>query len=141
MNRKQQARQRAAERRAAPKEDRLEKDPKTGRFLPGNSGFGGRPKGARNKLTETVVHTLGEDFARHGAAVIEQVRKERPHDYLKVVAAILPRQQENMEMVINKRAEDMTDDELATIAAMGRPKQEEADELAPTSKNGNGWGP
>jgi hypothetical protein len=32
-----------------------ERDPKTGRFQPGNSGFGGRPKGSRNKLTEQFI--------------------------------------------------------------------------------------
>jgi hypothetical protein len=36
---------------AAASEVTSQKDPNTGRFLPGNSGFGGRPKGARSKLT------------------------------------------------------------------------------------------
>jgi hypothetical protein len=48
--------------------------------------------------------------------LIEKARTERPHEYLKVVASIMPRQQQSLEMKITKRAE-VTDDELATIAA------------------------
>jgi len=33
----------------------------------------------------------------NGKEVIEKVRTERPHDYLKVVAAIMPKQQQTME--------------------------------------------
>jgi hypothetical protein len=36
----------------------LQKDPKTGRFLPGNSGFGGRPKGSRNKINQLFLRDL-----------------------------------------------------------------------------------
>jgi hypothetical protein len=69
-----------------------DKDPKTGRFLPGNSGFGGRPKGARNKLGEEFIQALHESFMEHGAETIETVRVEDPTQYVKVIASLLPKE-------------------------------------------------
>jgi hypothetical protein len=42
----------------------LEKDPNTGRFLPGNSGFGGRRKGSRNTLNEMFLRDLQEAWRK-----------------------------------------------------------------------------
>jgi hypothetical protein len=61
------------------------------RFQPGQSGNpGGRPIGARNKLSEDFVRAVASDFAQHGAAVIESVRKDKPDVYLKVIAGLVP---------------------------------------------------
>jgi hypothetical protein len=62
-----------------------------GRFVTGNSG-GGRPKGARAKLGEAFLSAMQESFAKDGAATIETVRLEKPDQYLKVVASILPKE-------------------------------------------------
>jgi hypothetical protein len=56
---------------------------------------------------------LANDFEAHGKGVVEKVRKERPQDYLKIVASIIPKQMELEEVRRStRRAEDMTDDEL-----------------------------
>lgn len=75
----------------------------------------GRPKGARNKLGEAFVQALHDDFEQHGASVIETVRVEKPDQYLKVIASILPK-----ELNVNTNAlGDMSDDELAaTLVAL-----------------------
>lgn len=85
-------------------------------FKPGQSGNpNGRPKSSRNKLGEAFLEALNNDFTQHGVKAIETVRTERPHEYLKVVASILPK-----ELNVNTRAvEEMSDDDLAAgIAAL-----------------------
>lgn len=62
-----------------------------GRFLTGNTG-GGRPKGARAKLGEAFIEAMRSDFEQHGAAAIAKVRDEKPDQYLKVIASILPKE-------------------------------------------------
>jgi hypothetical protein len=75
----------------------------------------GRPKGSRNKLNETFMHALAEDFASNGKEVIEKVRTERPQDYLKVIAAVLPKRMEIEDATPARPAAELTDDELAAI--------------------------
>jgi len=62
-------------------------------FEPGQSGNpAGRPKGARSKLTEAFLKGMCEDFEKHGILAIEQVRTNKPDQYLKVIAAIIPKE-------------------------------------------------
>lgn len=75
-----------------------------GRFLPGNSGFGGRPKGARSKLGEDFLQKLYADFKEHGETVITKVRDDKPDVYLKVVASILPKEFEPSEDALDMLA-------------------------------------
>ncbi len=68
-----------------------ERNTETGRFLTGNSG-GGRPKGSRNKLGEQFLEALAQDFAEHGQQAIVDCREEKPTEYVKVVAGLLPKE-------------------------------------------------
>ena len=43
-------------------------------------------------MTEVALRALGDDFAEHGAAVIEEVRKTKPHVYLLACTSLCPRQ-------------------------------------------------
>jgi hypothetical protein len=69
-----------------------DRDQRTGRFLPGNSGFGGRPKGSRNRHSENFLREFADDFEKHGPAVIAKVREEQPSVYLRIAADLLPRE-------------------------------------------------
>lgn len=84
------------------------KDAQTGRFLPGNNGGPGRPKGARNKLGEDFLQDMHDAWQEQGKKVIARVIEERPQDYLKVVASLLPR---DVNLNVNN-LDDATDDEL-----------------------------
>lgn len=97
-------------------------------FKPGNPG---RPKGSRNKLGEAFIQAMYEDFTRHGEKVIETVRTEKPEQYLKVVASILPQQ-------LNVRVsefDDLTDEQLdQRINAIARALQLEAGAIAASGR-------
>jgi hypothetical protein len=74
-------------------------------FKPGNPG---RPKGSRNKLGEQFLEDLYSDWQSHGIAALVRVREEKPDQYLKVVASILPK---DLNVNINQM-DDLTDDQL-----------------------------
>jgi len=86
-------------------------------WAPGQSGNpAGRAKGSRNKLADDFLNALHDDFKDNGKAAIIAVRDERPHEYLKIVASLLPKQIE-----IKEGAFDGVDDEaLAALVAAAR---------------------
>ena len=61
-------------------------------FLPGRAKTGGRAKGARNKLSQAFLEAFAADFEEHGAEVIRIVRMEKPHEYLKTAAYLMPKE-------------------------------------------------
>src|ERR1700693_989351 len=79
----------------------------------------GRPKGSRNKLSEAFLAAMHEDFEAHGVAVIAKVRKEKPDQYLKVIASILPREFH----VSDAPLDDVTNDELIDLLVAIRSSQ------------------
>lgn len=59
-------------------------------FKKGQSGNpAGRPKGARNKLSEVLLGKLLDDFSEYGEEVIARVRKSNPEGYLKILTALV----------------------------------------------------
>ena len=89
-----------------------QKDPKTGRFLPGNSGFGGRPKGARSKLTTEFFADFYAAWQKHGAKALKEVAEKSPRDFVRAAAMLMPK-----EFEIKTPLDDMTDAELADLIA------------------------
>jgi hypothetical protein len=84
---------------------------KSGADWTGNAA--GRPKGSRNKLSEEFIGAFNEDFERYGKAVIETVRKTKPADYLRIVAARVPKEF----TVEGGTLEDLSDEELTQAIA------------------------
>ncbi len=82
-----------------------------GRFVSGNSGGPGRPRGSRNRLGEEFLSELYADWTEHGASVIAEVRERNPVAYLRTVAGLVPQQVGIVSMGEDVAA--MTDEELA----------------------------
>ena len=77
---------------------------------PGKSGNpSGRPKGARSKLGEEFLQDMLADWKENGIAVIQAVRADKPDQYLKVVASVLPKE---LNVKVSE-LDDLTDDQLA----------------------------
>jgi hypothetical protein len=77
-------------------------------FEKGRAKTGGRAKGARNKLSMAFVEALAKEFDAHGEEAIRIMRKENPADFLKIVAAIVPKEFE----ITDSRLNDIPDAEL-----------------------------
>src|SRR5215831_10654108 len=61
-------------------------------FEKGRPKSGGRTRGARNKLSVAFLEAFAADFGQHGAEVIKIVRLEKPHEYLKTAAYLMPKE-------------------------------------------------
>ena len=80
-------------------------------FPPGQSGnLAGRPKGSRNRLTDTFLNALTEDFAAHGSGAIAELRRSDVATYLKLIAVLLPK-----ELIASREREPAIDWENVTI--------------------------
>ena len=79
------------------------------KWKPGQSGNPkGRPKGARTKLANAFAADLLDDWNDRGMEAIQQCREQRPQDYLKVIASIMPK-----DFNVNMRPlEEMSDEQL-----------------------------
>jgi hypothetical protein len=61
-------------------------------FKPGQSGNPeGRPKGSRNKLGEAFLNDLLAVWETDGQGALKRVARDRPQDFLRVVASVVPR--------------------------------------------------
>lgn len=79
-------------------------------FKPGQSGNpAGRPKGSRVKLGEQFLGDLLEDWQVNGTTAIKSMREKNPADYVKVVAATLPKE---LNVKVSE-LDELTDDQIA----------------------------
>src|SRR5262245_13394203 len=66
------------------------RDPKSGRFLAGNSGNGGRKPGSRNKLSEQFLSDLLDEWAENGKTALSRMCANHPEQFCKLVGSLLP---------------------------------------------------
>lgn len=99
-------------------------EPKPWHFKPGNK-MGGRPKGSRNKFAEKFLKDFLEDWEKHGTKALRRVRTNDPSAYLRVAAAILPKElnikegEGVLEALLEKFNDKELDDFIAGLIAVG----------------------
>ena len=64
---------------------------------------------SRHKLSEEFIRALAEDFENHGKDAIVKMRKDRPGDYIRVIASLMPK---DLNLNVNEY-EHWTDEQLA----------------------------
>jgi hypothetical protein len=85
-------------------------------------GHAGRPRGSRNKLAQRVFDDIlkhwnepaGGDLCK-GQSALELLYREKPGDYLKLTASVLPK-----EFVFENAVTELDDDELDRMIEMLR---------------------
>jgi hypothetical protein len=98
-----------------------------GRFVPGNPGLPGRPKGSRNLLADAMIDDLYKDWQEHGIQAIRAARENRPVEYLKVVAVIVSKcgdlssADDMRDAAVEQFIEERRQQALAMIAKMREP--------------------
>jgi hypothetical protein len=91
------------------------------KFKPENTFGQGRRVGSRNKLQHKFVEALAADFEKEGEKVIKIARIEKPIEYLKLVASLLPKEL----LITDNVLEEMSDEQLLeTIREVRRLKAE-----------------
>ena len=85
-------------------------------FEKGHSKIGGRVKGTRNRLGTVFLEKLLKEFDEFGEEAIRICRVERPHEFLKIVASILPKEFE----ITDSRLKEISDDELDLFIELAR---------------------
>ena len=86
-------------------------------FQPGHPSVG-RRKGARHRISTALLEAIAKDFAEHGEEVVKITRIEKPVEYLRIVASLLPRE---LEITVGP-LEQISDDELEKLIADARHK-------------------
>ena len=77
-------------------------------FAKGETGNpGGKPVGSRNRIQGEFLKALAEDFAAHRREAIIQCRLTKPDAYIKVVAALMPK-----ELELKRPLDGVSDEEL-----------------------------
>lgn len=98
------------------------------RFKPGNT-LGGRTKGSRNKFAEQFFTDFHADWKLHGVQVLQDCRKEDPATYLRVAAAIIPKElnikegESILETLLEQFGADQLNEFIAGVVALGAAQQ------------------
>src|SRR5262249_20305354 len=87
-------------------------------FQPGQPKTGGRARGVKNRLSHAFLTALAEDFEQHGVEAIRICRVERPNEYLRVIAHLMPKE---LEVTVGP-LQEISDVELEKLIEHARTK-------------------
>lgn len=81
------------------------------RFKPGQSGNpGGKPMAARHAINAKFLTALSKSFDEGGEEAIRRAQQEDPIGYVRVFAALLPK-----EVEVKSSLDELSDDQLSAI--------------------------
>ena len=63
-----------------------------GRFLPGHTNCGGRPKGGRNRLAESFFEDLHLVWQKRGRNALEKLVEQDPASFARLIGSLMPKQ-------------------------------------------------
>ena len=82
----------------------------------------GRPPGSRNKISEMFLQDLSADWEQHGAEAIAECRRTDVATYVKLAAALIPKE---FGLVVSTASinsiRDLTEEQLLAIIARAQP--------------------
>jgi hypothetical protein len=113
--------------------------PKGNRYSANGNGAG-RPAGSRTRLCRKLLEDLFSDWQEGGIAALKIMRIERPAEYCRLMASILPKEL----LFENTAVTELDDNELDHMISMLRERalaarqEQEALEMAPEQKLLNG---
>ena len=79
--------------------------------------YRGRGKGTPNKFSQQLVADFAADWREHGAAAIEQLRRENVATYVKIATSLVPRE---LLLQVSRPLAELSDDELQAAALAER---------------------
>src|SRR5215470_100295 len=86
-------------------------------FTKGNPGKGGgRRKGSRDRISTALLEAIAKDFEEFGEEAVKIARVEKPVEYLRIVASLLPKEFE----IVDSRLQDISDEELDAFIEVAR---------------------
>src|SRR5215470_6201253 len=86
-------------------------------FTKGNPGKGGgRRRGSRDRISTALLEAIAKDFEEFGEEAVKIARVEKPVEYLRIVASLLPKEFE----IVDSRLPDLTDEELDRLIEVAR---------------------
>jgi hypothetical protein len=97
-------------------------------FVKGMTKIGGRRAGARNRLSQEFLTTLLAEFEKHGAEAVRICRVERPIEFVKIVAGLMPKE---IDLHQDSQLSELSDTELEEFIEYARRRiAERAREIA-----------
>src|SRR5437763_12058452 len=87
-------------------------------FQKGMAKLGGRVKGSRNRISEAFLKDLAAEWEQSGQAALKVMAHEEPGNFVKVVAALLPKEFE----ITDSRLNELSDEEIDGLISQLRGK-------------------
>ena len=91
----------------------------------------GRPKGSRDTINKAFIDDLTKDWREHGEEALQRAREERPAEYVRMVASLLPKEA-NMQVGVQDETSQLFLEALKSMAKQPKIIDGEAEEVKET---------